>query len=101
MWLPLRVDRPAPDRPYDDFAEAEALLDAIGRLPDVLRAAFLMHHVEEIPLAEIALTLDVPEGTVKSRLHAARAPPSPDAPRGGELCPRSLLTDLRSTSTAS
>lgn len=73
LWLPLLGDRPARTNAYDDLAEAEALLDAIGRLPDALKATFLMHHVEEVPLAEIAATLAIPEGTVKSRLHAARA----------------------------
>ncbi len=73
LWLPLLGDRPAPGDPYGDLAEAEALLDAIGRLPDGLRAAFLLHHVEEVPVSEIAATLAIPEGTVKSRLHAARA----------------------------
>lgn len=73
LWLPLLGDRPAPTNPYDDLAEAEALLDAIARLPDALKATFLMHHVEELPVAEIAATLAIPEGTVKSRLHAARA----------------------------
>lgn len=73
LWLPLLGDRPARGNPYDDLAEAEALLDAIGRLPDALRATFLLHHVEEVPVAEIALTFAIPEGTVKSRLHAARA----------------------------
>lgn len=73
LWLPLLGDRPAPKNAYDDLAEAEALLDAIGRLPDALRATFLLFHVEEVPLAEIAATLAIPEGTVKSRLHAARA----------------------------
>lgn len=73
LWLPLLGDRPAPGDPYGDLAEAEALLDAIARLPDALRATFLLHHVEEVPVAEIAATLAVPEGTVKSRLHAARA----------------------------
>ena len=73
LWLPLLSDRLAPQSPYDDLAEAEALLGAIARLPVAQRAAFLLHHVEEVSVVEIAATLDVPVGTVKSRLHAARA----------------------------
>ena len=73
LWLPLVGDCPEPRDAYDDLAEAEALLAAIGRLPDGLRATFLLFHVEEMPLAEVAATLAIPEGTVKSRLHAARA----------------------------
>ena len=73
LWLPILGDRPAPGDAFNDLAEAEALLAAIARLPDSLRATFLLFHVEEVPLAEVALTLAIPEGTVKSRLHAARA----------------------------
>ena len=73
LWLPILGDRPAPGDDFERLAEAEALLAAIARLPDALRATFLLFHVEELPLAEVALTLAIPEGTVKSRLHAARA----------------------------
>ena len=73
LWLPLLADRPAPGDPFGDLADAEVLRSAIGRLPEGLRAAFLLHHVEEASVAEVALALALPEGTVKSRLHAARA----------------------------
>lgn len=72
LWLPLLGDRVSPGDPYSDIAEAEALLDALSRLPEALRATFLLHHVEELSMAEIAASLDIPEGTVKSRLHTAR-----------------------------
>ena len=68
LLLPILADRPAPGDPFRDFAEAEVLRAEIGRLPEPFRAAFLLHHV-----AEVALALAIPEGTVKSRLHAARA----------------------------
>jgi DNA-directed RNA polymerase specialized sigma24 family protein len=32
----------------------------------------VIHHLEEQPVAEMAATLGVPVGTIKSRLHAAR-----------------------------
>jgi len=73
LWLPLLGDRLSPGDPYSDLAEAEALLSALSRLPESLRATFLLHHVEELSIAEIAVSLDIPEGTVKSRLHTARA----------------------------
>ena len=73
LWLPLVADRPQPGNDYDRLLEADALLDAIGRLPDGVRGTFLMHYVEELPVAEIAAGLGIPEGTVKSRLHTARS----------------------------
>jgi RNA polymerase sigma-70 factor (ECF subfamily) len=36
------------------------------------RAVFVMFEIEQMPCAEIATLLDVPVGTVYSRLHAAR-----------------------------
>lgn len=54
-------------------AERDALSRAFGRLPLDQRAILALHHVEGRPLAEIAGVLDVPLGTVKSRLHGARA----------------------------
>lgn len=73
LWLPLLGDSAATRDPFHELAEAEVLLDAIARLPIALRATFLMHHVEEVSIAEIAAILAIPEGTVKSRLHTARA----------------------------
>jgi RNA polymerase sigma-70 factor (ECF subfamily) len=52
----------------------EALLDAIGRLNAIHREVLLLTFVHELSNAEIADILDVPLGTVKSRLsHAKRA----------------------------
>lgn len=73
LWLPLLADRPNPTDPYRDVVEAEALLKAIGELSALTRGVFLLHHVEDLSIVEIATTLGVPEGTVKSRLHAARS----------------------------
>jgi len=65
----------APARPepgYDACLEAEALLDALQRLPDDLRETFLLHEVQELSVEETANVLNVPAGTVKSRLFNAR-----------------------------
>ncbi|HVT13809.1 MAG TPA: RNA polymerase sigma factor [Fimbriimonadaceae bacterium] len=73
LWLPLTADRPKPGDDYQRLLEADALLDALGQLPEGFRATFLMHYVEGLSLREVAESLAIPEGTVKSRLHAARA----------------------------
>ena len=49
-----------------------ALNDALGCLDEKHREAFLMKEVQGMSHAEIAQTLDVPEGTVWSRLSYAR-----------------------------
>jgi RNA polymerase sigma-70 factor (ECF subfamily) len=45
---------------------------AIDTLPDSFRAVFMLRTVEEMSTAETAVVLDIPEETVKTRLHRAR-----------------------------
>jgi RNA polymerase sigma-70 factor (ECF subfamily) len=59
---------PAPDG-REDVAVLEA---ALRTLPVEQRAILVLHHLEGRPLAELATILDVPVGTAKSRLFAAR-----------------------------
>lgn len=65
---------PAPDP--EEVAEqrrARALLDEVlDELPMDLRVPFVLFELEEMPTAEIAVMLDVPGGTVASRLRRAR-----------------------------
>ena len=61
-------DGAAPAEPQADRAELAAVLRAL-REPQ--REAVLMRYVDGMSLAEIAQALDVPLGTVKSRLHNA------------------------------
>ena len=46
--------------------------EAIGSLEDELRTIVTLYYIEDLPLKEIANILDIPEGTVKSRLSRAR-----------------------------
>jgi RNA polymerase sigma-70 factor (ECF subfamily) len=55
--------------PTDDGAILDA---ALALLPLDQRAILVLHHLEGRPLAELALILEIPEGTAKSRLFAAR-----------------------------
>lgn len=52
--------------------DAIDLQAALSRLQPEQRAILVLHHLEGRGLAELASILGVPEGTVKSRLHAAR-----------------------------
>ena len=49
------------------------LTDAIDRLPELYRTVFLMYDLEGYSHNEIAIALDVAEGTSKARLSRARA----------------------------
>ena len=63
----------APD-PSKDF-DREAMLDVgrqVGKLPDVFRVPLLMLAVKGMTIPEIAAVLEIPEGTVKSRIFYGR-----------------------------
>ncbi|HIX65335.1 MAG TPA: sigma-70 family RNA polymerase sigma factor [Candidatus Anaerotruncus excrementipullorum] len=56
-----------------DYAESQRLVrEIVDGLPDEQRVCILLHFFQGMKLAEIAQTLEVPENTVKSRLHYAK-----------------------------
>jgi RNA polymerase sigma-70 factor (ECF subfamily) len=64
------VDLPATASPVD--ADVAALDAAMQRLPIEQRRILVLHHLEGQPIDRLAEILEIPAGTVKSRLHAAR-----------------------------
>jgi RNA polymerase sigma-70 factor, ECF subfamily len=66
-----RASRSAEDDLMDMFAEAE-VKEAIEALPESFRMAVLLADVEGFSYKEIAEIMDVPIGTVMSRLHRGR-----------------------------
>ena len=55
------------------IVEREALERAFARLSIEQRAVVVLHHYADMPLAQVATTLGIPLGTVKSRHHYALA----------------------------
>lgn len=49
----------------------EQVQAVVDTMPDHLRTILVLGHFQKLPYAEIAEVLDIPVGTVKSRLHAA------------------------------
>ncbi len=56
----------------DASASAGALQKALAALPPDQRAAIALFYLEDFSVAEIATALEIPAGTVKTRLMAAR-----------------------------
>ncbi len=88
---------PSPERAYDDNhldADIQAALDA---LPPEFRAAVVLCDIEGLSYEEIAATLGVKLGTVRSRIHRARAQLRDAldhrAPRGDQLPPSSFTRE--------
>ncbi len=70
----LLDDGPAVPPPQDALASGgEEIARALERLPEVFRAAVLLRDVQEFSYAEIARILEVPIGTVMSRIYRGRA----------------------------
>ena len=55
--------------PYAPSVERTALRDALARLTPEHRAVISLHYLEDLTTEQIAARLDMPAGTVKSRLH--------------------------------
>ena len=70
LWPGLQARRSLED--LEARERAERLWAAIDALPDKLRVAIVLANIEEHDLGEVARLLDLPEGTVKSRLFLAR-----------------------------
>lgn len=71
--LQLDVDTIPAVVPEEDDIDREQLQEAIGELPDGFRTVLVMFYFEECSYREIAEALDLPMGTVMSRLARAKA----------------------------
>lgn len=67
------VESRRPRHPPDLTEDRIALLAALRRLPAGQREAIALHYLADLPVAEVARTLEVPVGTIKARLSRGRA----------------------------
>lgn len=61
-----------PDEPMDRRDAQRQVQAALSALDGVKRAAFVMHHLQELTVAEISEAMEVPVQTTYSRLRTAR-----------------------------
>lgn len=72
-WRRERPSEPIGDERAGNGAEVQTLLvDALRRLPEQQRTLLWLREVEGLSYAELAAILEIPVGTVRSRLFAAR-----------------------------
>jgi len=70
----LEINAADPRTPRDSLAqqeEAEMVRQALVQLPELYRTVLVLRHYENLKLREIAEVLDIPEGTVNSRMAEA------------------------------
>lgn len=65
------ADGPGPDLQTACLEEGELVRQAVLQLPDIYRAVVVLRHYEGLKLSRIAEVLEVPEGTVNSRMAEA------------------------------
>lgn len=65
-------DEPGPDEEADRAHRAAEVHRALAKLGPDHRAVIVLHDLQGLQYPEVADVLDVPVGTVKSRLHRAR-----------------------------
>ncbi len=71
--LPLRSREPGPERRAEEVELQERVQEAVLALPLASRTALVLREYEGLSYREIAETLDIPIGTVMSRLNYARS----------------------------
>jgi RNA polymerase sigma-70 factor (ECF subfamily) len=63
---------PGPEDEIQKMERHEALQAAINKLPEFQRVIVVLYHIQELPYEDISVILNMPLGTVKSRLNRAR-----------------------------
>jgi RNA polymerase sigma factor (sigma-70 family) len=70
--LSPRSTEPGPIAVLEQRDRVDLLREALSMLPDTLRSAVVMRDLQELSYQEIADRLQLPEGTVKSRINRGR-----------------------------
>jgi RNA polymerase sigma-70 factor (ECF subfamily) len=65
-------DQPGPTRRIEQSEEVQALQDGLNQLSDEHRNILVLREIEGMSYEDISQILDMPIGTVRSRLHRAR-----------------------------
>ncbi len=71
LWAHLLSVDDRPDKEMDLAEQKEVVRETVAQMPENLRQILVMAYFNQLPYKEMAEVLDIPLGTVKSRLHAA------------------------------
>ncbi|GAB3062953.1 RNA polymerase sigma factor SigW [Virgibacillus ainsalahensis] len=72
MYSRLAADRPLPGEEVESLEMQRYIHKEISELPPKYRSIIILRYLEEFSLKEISDTLDIPLGTVKTRIHRGR-----------------------------
>lgn len=72
MYSQIAADTVLPEEELEALELQETIQAEIVKLPEKYRSAIVLKYVEELSLKEISAILDLPIGTVKTRIHRGR-----------------------------
>ena len=72
MYSQIAASGELPEEEVERMETQERIQYEIGRLPDKYRSVIILRYIEELPLQEIGDILELPLGTVKTRVHRGR-----------------------------
>lgn len=72
MYSQLESDSPLPEKELESLELQETVQKEIMKLPEKYRSVIVLKYIEELSLNEISEILDMPLGTVKTRIHRGR-----------------------------
>lgn len=72
LYSQIAAEDQLPEETLVQMELQERIQYEIGRLPDKYRSVIVLKYIEELSLQEISDILDMPLGTVKTRIHRGR-----------------------------
>ncbi|WP_458415151.1 RNA polymerase sigma factor SigW [Schinkia sp. CFF1] len=72
MYSQIPSDDPQPEEMVESLEFQEWIQQGIDELPVMYRSVIVLKYIEELSLKEIGEILDLPIGTVKTRIHRGR-----------------------------
>jgi RNA polymerase sigma-70 factor, ECF subfamily len=72
MYSQLSSKDPLPEKELESLELQESVQKEILKLPEKYRSVIVLKYIEELSLNEISEILDLPLGTVKTRIHRGR-----------------------------
>jgi RNA polymerase sigma-70 factor, ECF subfamily len=72
MYSQVAADTALPEDEVESIELQESIQREISKLPEKYRSVIVLKYIEELSLNEISEILDMPLGTVKTRIHRGR-----------------------------
>jgi RNA polymerase sigma-70 factor, ECF subfamily len=72
MYSQLASNSPLPEQELESLELQDSVQKEILKLPEKYRSVIVLKYIEELSLNEISEILDLPLGTVKTRIHRGR-----------------------------